>query len=72
MTHPIKVSAGEYKLGLWVIYYDPPAIPVRNCDWHYAHEDDDGAPDGSSARSGHAESLEDCIAAIEELLEEGA
>ena len=55
------------KFGKWTIDYDPPPIPVSNYDWHYTHEDDDGAPDGSSARSGHAASLQDRLDAICEL-----
>lgn len=57
----------EYTFGKWAIAYDPPPIPARNCDWSYTHEDDDGAPDGYAGRSGHAESLNACLAAIEEL-----
>jgi hypothetical protein len=27
----------------WRITYDPPPIPVRNCDWQFWHDDYDGA-----------------------------
>lgn len=63
-------EALEYRFGKWAIDYDPPPIPARNCDWHYTHEDDDGAPDGSSARSGHAGSLQACLDAIAEMIDE--
>lgn len=39
----------EGKTGKWFITYDPPPIPIRICDWHFVHEDYDGAP----IESGH-------------------
>jgi hypothetical protein len=44
------------------IDYDPPPIPVRTCDWQFAHEDYDGPEDN---RCGHAESLEAAKAEID-------
>ena len=29
----------------YVIEYNPPPIPMRNCDWQYAHQDYDGPED---------------------------
>lgn len=63
-------SANECTFGPWRIYFDPPPIPVFTMDWHYWHEDDDGAPDGSTARSGSAESLQACLNEIHDLLTE--
>lgn len=47
----------------WHIHYDPPPIPVRNCDWQFWHEEYDGPGDN---RSGHAPSLETAKAEIDE------
>lgn len=49
----------------WLIDFDPPPIPTRNCDWHFRHEDFDGieAPDD---RYGHAASLDEAKAEIDE------
>lgn len=48
------------------IYYEPPPIPVRDCDWHWVHEDYDGAEDANDNRYGHASSLEAAKSAIDE------
>lgn len=33
---------GKYtRYGPWKIRYDPPPIPMRNCDWHWVHDDFD-------------------------------
>ena len=47
----------------WLVYYEPPPIPDRSCDWHYVHPDYDGPGDN---RYGHAATLEACRAAIDE------
>lgn len=39
------------------IYFDPPPIPTRNCDWHFVHEDYDGPEDH---RAGHGGSEQEC------------
>lgn len=39
------------------IYFDPPPIPIRSCDWHFVHSDYDGPED---RRGGHAASEQDC------------
>lgn len=54
----------------WHIHYDPPPIPTRNCDWHFAHDDFDGAPDTNDNRCGHAESLEAAKAEIDAWIED--
>jgi len=50
----------------WWISYDPPPIPVRTCDWHFWHDDFDGAPDANDSRCGHAASLEEAKAQIDD------
>jgi hypothetical protein len=52
----------------WAIHYDPPPIPLRQFDWHYRHDDFDGAPDAGDDRYGHCASLEECKAAIDEYI----
>jgi hypothetical protein len=54
----------------WWIDYDPPPVPSRNCDWHFWHDDYDGAPtygDEGPAdnRCGSAPSLEAAKAEID-------
>lgn len=49
------------------IEYNPPPIPVRCCDWQWAHEDFDGPEDN---RYGHAASLEAAKAEIDDWHEE--
>lgn len=65
----------DIKFGPWTISYDPPPIPVRNCDWHFTHEDYDASYEGeedgyvSNGLGGRAASVEACkreIADIEE------
>lgn len=64
------------RTGIWTIYYDPPPIPTRSCDWHFYHDDYDGAPihsesnDCPDKRSGDAASVEECLALIAEIEEE--
>lgn len=60
----------EYRFGPWRIWYEPPPIPIRTMDWHYWHDDDDGAPDGSTARSGSTASLEECLSEIAEMVDD--
>ena len=54
----------------YVIEYNPPPIPMRCCDWQYAHEDFDGAPDANDPRCGTGPDPESCLAEIEEIEEE--
>ena len=49
------------------IYYDPPPIPIRTMDWHFAHDDFDGAPDSADHRAGSAASAKDCKHEIDEI-----
>ncbi len=48
------------------ISYDPPPIPVRSCDWHYWHDDFDGAPDSNDCRYGHCATEGGCRQEIDE------
>ena len=54
----------------YVITYDPPPVPVREWDWHFVHEQFDGAPDAGDYRCGDAASLTDCMCEID-LIEDG-
>lgn len=69
-------TASEIRHGKWVIYFDPPPIPVRTMDWCFIHEDYDasweGEEDGwvSNGLAGHAESIEACVREIAEIEEE--
>ena len=58
----------EVRYGRWLITFDPPPIPTRNCDWSFTHDDFGGPGD---RRSGHAPSLPLAMAEID-LLEEDA
>jgi hypothetical protein len=66
----------EIRIGSWRIYYDPPPIPVRYCDWHYIHDDYDasweGEEDGwvSNGLGGSAESPEACLEEIRDYEDE--
>jgi hypothetical protein len=60
----------EYLYRDYHIYFDPPPIPIRSCDWHWSHDDFDGAPDGNDHRYGHSASLADAKADIDEQIEE--
>lgn len=63
----------DVRRGLWRIYFDPPPIPVRDCDWHFVHDDYDasweGEEDGwvSNGLAGHGASLADCLAQIADI-----
>ncbi len=56
--------------GDWRIYYDPPPIPSRNCDWHYVHDDFDGAPDAGDNRYGSCATAAECRDEIDAYEEE--
>ena len=58
----------------YTIYYDPPPIPLRSCDWHFVHDDYDGGPEHSGDnptddRCGDGPTKEDCMRQIDELEE---
>ena len=54
----------------YAIQYDPPPIPSRACDWQYAADGYDGAPDGGDTRYGFASSLEDAKRQIDMLCDD--
>lgn len=54
----------------WVIYFDPPPIPIRTLDWTYSHDSFDGAPDANDNRYGYAPSLEQAKRDIDEIEED--
>lgn len=51
------------------IYFDAPPIPTRSCDWHFYHDDYDGAPDAGDNRYGHGPTEADCREQIDEIEE---
>lgn len=59
----------------YTIHYDPPPIPTRSMDWHFYHDDYDGAPQHlydkpSDLRHGNGSSLDDCKKQIDEQIAE--
>lgn len=56
------------RVGPWRIWFDPPPIGARNCDWHYQHED--AEPEGPAWMHGHCASRDACIAEIIDQYEE--
>ena len=58
---------GETIYGPWHIYYEPPPIPTRNCDWHFYHDDFDGAPDAGDRRCGSAPSFAAALNECDEM-----
>ena len=56
---PLKYGVAGY--GPWRIHFDPPPIPVRNCDWHWAHDDFDGADDAYDHRAGSCGTFADAL-----------
>jgi hypothetical protein len=54
------------KYGDWHIEYDPPPIPTRQFDWHYWHDDYDGAEDACDNRHGSVASLEIAMQEIDD------
>lgn len=57
----ITIKVGDDRIGPWRIWFDPPPIGARNCDWHYQHEDDDGS---RGWMSGSCATREDCLEEI--------
>ena len=68
----LRHTRSGFDYGDWHIHYDPPPIPSRDCDWHFYHDDFDGAEDGGDNRYGHARSLEECKQEIDRIEDEGA
>lgn len=52
----------DSRFGPWRVWFDPPPIGTRDCDWHYQHEDADGESPGWMY--GHCASRDDCFAEI--------
>lgn len=50
----------------FIISFNPPPIPVRDCDWHAVHKDYDGTEDGNDHRYFHSRSEADCKAQIDD------
>jgi hypothetical protein len=56
----------QVRYGRWMICFAPPPIPTRKCDWQFVHDDYDGAPDAHDNRAGHAGSIAQAMAEIDE------
>jgi hypothetical protein len=63
----IERERERFRYGCWTIYFDPPPIPDRSHDWHFYHDDYDGAEDAHDDRCGDGPSVEDCKRQIDEL-----
>lgn len=57
----VTIKIGDDRIGPWRIWFYPPPIGARNCDWHYQHEDDDGS---CGWMSGSCATREDCLEEI--------
>lgn len=63
----VTIRVGDDRIGPWRIWFGPPPIGTRNCDWHYQHEDDDGSCGWMSGSCGSRdECLEEIIIQYEE------
>jgi len=54
----------------FLVSYDPPPIPHRDMDWHFVHDDFDGAPDAHDPRHGRGPTAQDCVRQIDEMMDE--
>lgn len=72
----LRVRLLEFKVGPWTVHYDPPPIPVRDCDWHFIHADYDASYEGeedgyvSNGLGGSAASPEACLREIADMEED--
>lgn len=55
-------AALDVKLGPWRIWFDPPPIGTRSCDWHFQHEDTD--LDCPAWMNGDGPTFEACLSDI--------
>lgn len=58
----------DTRIGPWRVWFDPPPIGTRNCDWHYQH--DDAEPECPAWMHGHCASRDACIVEIIDTYEE--
>ena len=63
-----STDASAEQFGPWRIWFDPPPIPTRSCDWHYQHEDTD--EDCPPWMNGSCATREDCLREIIEHYED--
>jgi hypothetical protein len=54
----------EWRVGPWRIWFDPPPIPIRTCDWHYQD-------DNEETRCGDCPTMQACLDEIWGRVEEG-
>jgi hypothetical protein len=66
----VQQSPGKWRFGQWTITYDPPPIPIRDCDYRFSHDDFDASYEGEedgwvgNGLSGTAPSLMAALAEI--------
>ncbi len=71
--HPIEQGKhGVTHYGPWRVYYEPPPIPTRAFDWHWYHEDYDGAPDGNDGRCGSESNFAAALCACDDWEDDNA
>jgi hypothetical protein len=67
-TPKSAVGERDTRIGPWRVWFDPPPIGTRNCDWHYQH--DDAEPECPAWMHGHCASRDACIVEIIDTYEE--
>lgn len=61
------------RYGKWTISYDPPPIPVRDCDYAFSHDDFDASYEGEedgwvgNGLCGRGASVADCLEQIADI-----
>jgi hypothetical protein len=60
------MSTEDVRHGPWLIWYEPPPIPIRTNDWQFVHDAYDG-PGGRRRLTGSAPSVEDALQQIAEI-----
>jgi hypothetical protein len=69
----VSLAKGDVTYRGWTISYDPPPIPVRDCDWQFSHPDFDASYEGpedgwvGNGLCGSGASVEDCKAQIDDM-----
>lgn len=72
----VKGEHGKTHYGPWTIYFDPPPIPARECDWHFEHDNFDASYEGeedgwvSNGLAGSCASFADALNECDEMEDE--
>ena len=70
VTTEVVYGRTYYHYRGYVIWYDPPPVPTDAWNWHYHHDDFDGAEDADDNRYGHCPTKEQCIGEIDDYIED--